>query len=465
MKKKVFKLSLYSLILLGGLVTSCNKDDNNPGGDNGEYSATNPRIIDNIEVDSEPIKLKAPFTVLDEEGNKPEELEYNNVVLDSNVFDNLYEAIRIAGMNGSNSKPLQVQDSNFTQVFIRQRASNWFVFDGHDYVGTDASGAATEYIDSHKNSYAITGTGSQYARLGRSDYTTNMELNESKLELNAGAYNYMFSKNGVGAGENGNNINGFSYVTANVRLSEMKYRPSADGDGWNAYIFINLGCGIGSDLGLIGNLMGSTVQYRLFRNCQSRTHGTQGFLTFPDLGIVTQSTKYDPSTGEYSGFDDLRFEVCGLTNGWILNITNLRTNQTFTLSDLHYESDGVTPVNENVEPCYYTALIASSYCPVVGNVWNWDCGASMTNVIWENIEMQRYVDDNIETYRNATSDKIISFTPGSEYMRDGYSQGAFASYHEFGVYEEKGTYASGNTYEAGDTYLSQSVSYTNPWEE
>ena len=77
--------------------------------------------------------------------------------------------------------------------------------------------------------------------------------------------------------------------------------------------------------------------------------------------------------------------------------------------------------------------------------------------------MQRYVDDNIETYRNADDSLKYKFTPDSDYLRDGYSQGAFAASHEFGVYEEDGVYASGATYKKGDTYLSQSVSYTNPW--
>ena len=78
---------------------------------------------------------------------------------------------------------------------------------------------------------------------------------------------------------------------------------------------------------------------------------------------------------------------------------------------------------------------------------------------------QTFYDDNIETYRNATEDKIVLFTPDSEYLRDGYSQGAFAASFEFGTYEEDGTYASGAAYQKGDHYLSQTVSYTNPWEE
>ena len=275
-KFKFITLSILGILTLG-LVSGCGPKEDIPT----EFSRTNPRIINEISLESEPVKLKKPFIILTEEGETPEELQYENVTLNTNEFENLYEAIRIAGQNATNSNKLQVQDANFTQVFIRQRASNWFVFDGHDYVGTDASKGAKEYIDANSDAYAITGSGSQYAYLGREDYVSEMSLQENKLELNAGAYNYMFSKNGVGQGENQTNINGFSYVDATVRLSEMKYRPSTDGDGWNAYIFINLGAGISADLGLIGNLMGDTVQWRLFRNCQSQTHGSQGFHLFP----------------------------------------------------------------------------------------------------------------------------------------------------------------------------------------
>lgn len=471
MKHKRF-LSILSLSFLATCsLASCGGGDEPGPGPNPDPDPTpteptveNPLVVDEITADSEGIKLVAPFTIYTEDGGTPEELEYNTETFDSNVFENMYEAIRVAGANSTNANKLQVQDANHTQIFIRQKASNRFVFDGHDYVGTDSQTACKEYIDSHPDAYGIYGQGSGYAYLGREDYVDEMELSETQLELNAGAYNYMFSKSGVGAGESGQNLNGFSYVTATVRMSEMRYRPASDGDGWNAYIFINLRAGIISDLGLIGNLMSdNTVQWRLVRNCTSTSHGTAGFLTFPEKGIVNQSTKYDAETGEYYGFDDLYFEVCGLSNGWLLNITNLRTGQTYSLDERHYQSDGVTPLVENPDSIYYQALIASSYCPVVGNVWNWDCGAATTNVLWENITMKRYVDDNIETYRNADDSLKYKFTPDSDYLRDGYSQGAFAASHEFGVYEEDGVYASGATYKKGDTYLSQSVSYTNPW--
>ena len=177
-KFKFITLSILGILTIG-LVSGCGPKEDIPT----EFSRTNPRIIDEISLESEPVKLKKPFTILTEEGETPEELKYESVTLNTNEFENLYEAIRIAGQNATNSNKLQVQDANFTQVFIRQRASNWFVFDGHDYVGTDASKGAKEYIDANSAAYAITGSGSQYAYLGREDYVSEMSLQENKLEL------------------------------------------------------------------------------------------------------------------------------------------------------------------------------------------------------------------------------------------------------------------------------------------
>lgn len=66
-----------------------------------EYSATNPRTIKEVNLDSEPVELVAPFTVLTETGETPEELEYKYQNLDENVFDNMYLAIRIAAENST----------------------------------------------------------------------------------------------------------------------------------------------------------------------------------------------------------------------------------------------------------------------------------------------------------------------------------------------------------------------------
>ena len=49
-----------------------------------EYSATNPRTIKEVNLDSEPVELVAPFTVLTETGETPEELEYRQFIQEEN---------------------------------------------------------------------------------------------------------------------------------------------------------------------------------------------------------------------------------------------------------------------------------------------------------------------------------------------------------------------------------------------
>lgn len=462
MKAKYIKLAVLASLCSVTLFSCGGGSGEDPVPPEPDFGVKNPLVINEIKENSETIKLSAPFTIYTEDGETPTGLKYQNKPVESNSFTDLYKAIRIAGENSTAKNKLQVQDANFTRVFIRQKASTWHVFDGHDYVGFDVQNDAKAYVVKHPKSYAISGDGSGYKYLGRSDYSENMDLYEPSLELNAGAYNYMFSVNGVGKGEGGTNLNGFSYATANVRLSEMTYKPTKDGDGWNAYIFINLAANNHSDLGLIGNVIGNKLKWRMVRNCGSKVHGSAGFSVYHDK-VVTESTKYDPATNTYSGCDDLRFEAIGLTNGWILNITNLRTKEVHSFEDLHYDENG-NPVVENPvdKACYHRALIASSYCPVVGNVWNWDCGASLNNVVWDNIQLTRYIDDNVESYRKDDVERY-EFFPDSELLRDGYSQGAFTASHEFGVRESDGTYKSGETYKKGDKFLSQSVNYTNSW--
>lgn len=461
MKKKLLTILICGLSVVG--MCSCKRQETPPTPDpTPEISSKNPIIYDGVTTESESHKLKAPFTIYNEEGDTPTEtLKYKNSTVKNFTFDNMYEAIRIAGENSTTKLKYQVQDANYTRIFIRKGSTDCFVFDGHNFVGSGKVSTSKNYILSHKNSYSISGLGNSYKYFGRDDYRSDMDLQEASLELNAGAYNYMFTKNGITAGED--NTNGFAYMTGYARLSELEYKPTIDGDGRNAYIFFNLSSSIHCDLGLIGVVNGGRCEWRLVRNCGSTAyHGSDTFRTFPDQ-VATYSTKYDSTTKIYSGFDDLYFEALGKTNGWLLNVTNVRTGVTETLSDLHYESDGVTPLNENTNPSYYRGLVASSYCPVVGNVWNWDCGAK-TNVTWDNLKIARYIDDNVESYRSNECEKY-EFFPDSKYLRDGYSQGAFCSSFEFGTRNSDGEYESGEKYLKGDKYLTQIVDYNNSWEE
>ena len=208
----------------------------------------------------------------------------------------------------------------------------------------------------------------------------------------------------------------------------------------------------------------------MVRNCNSAEHttGTSGvekdarFYVYADKE-VTRSTKYDPATGECSGFDDLYFEAFMRTDGWTLNITNLRTNQVFTFEDNHTHADG-SKILENTNPVYGRALLAASYCPVTANVWNWDCGAKLTNVLFEDVLLTRKLPgekaDDINAYR-AEGVERIEFYPDSDIYSSGYAQGDFRASYEYGKHETSGYYASGAPYTAGNKYIIYNVDYND----
>ena len=276
----------------------------------------------------------------------------------------------------------------------------------------------------------------------------------------------MFSTSGDGTNT------GFSYATATVRLSETIYAPPTDGGQWNAYIFINIAGGILSDLGLIGsyNPSSHSCYWRMVRNCSSSEHtaGANGiendakFYVYNDK-TVTTSKHYNPNTGECSGFDDLQFECLMRKDGWTVNITNLTTGVVYNFEDNHTHSNG-SPLIENDNPMYGRALLAASYCPVTAPVWNWDCGAKLTNVVFENVYLTRRFTgenmDNIEAYRAAGVERE-EFYPDSDVFSYGYSQGNFRASFEYGVREANGTYKSGATYKAGDKYIIYNVDYND----
>lgn len=468
--KKILKTLLptvaISLSILG--LTGCGSNPSSEESDI-EYSRTNPLVVELENEDSPTIPLVGPFTVLDATGNEvtlekdDEGLSFGDI---PSTYDNMYKAIRVAGQNSTGSNPLQVQDSNFVQIFKRVKRSQTYVFNGHDYVGTALETRAKNYCLAHKDGYAINGLGTDYYYLGREDYVTPSDVNEDTLETFSGAYNYMFSK----ASDTGKT--GFSYATATVRLSETIYAPSNDGDQWNAYIFINLANGIHADLGLIGGFNPSTkiCQWKLVRNCNSKEHtvGTGGvendarFYVYHDK-IVTESKHYNPETRECTGFDDLQFECFMRADGWTTNITNLSTGVVYSFDDSHVDSMG-NPLNENDSPNFGRALLAASYCPVTANVWNWDCGAKLTNVLFENVLLTRRIEgedmDNIEAYRQEGLERE-EFYPDSDIYHYGYSQGGFRASFEYGEHETDGTYQSGATYKAGSKYIIYNVDYND----
>ena len=83
------------------------------------------------------------------------------------------------------------------------------------------------------------------------------------------------------------------------------------------------------------------------------------------------------------------------------------------------------------------------------DVWNARCGASLRNVLWDNIKVARY--NEAETY---TEDMYEDFYPGTENMIYGFSQGGDCASMVTGYYEE-----SKGTYKAGDRFVSFSCYY------
>lgn len=463
-----FKRAITILIITlpSLMVNACNSSSGSTQPPEPVYSPYNPHTLEYKEG-VEGIGLVAPYKIYDSEGGAP-----NLTVMPDgsrpaeipDTYDDLYRAIRVAGANSTSRYQLQVLDANYVQLFKRAKASDNYLFQEKVFYGLSGQKSAKSFCLSKEHSYAINGIGADYYYLSRTDMVENQIVNEEALETFAGAYNYMFSTNGP--------TTGLVYASANVRLSEVTYKAPTDGDGWNAYIFINIAEGINADLGLIGifNNYTKVCDWKLVRNCSSKYHATgtssvekdARFYVYQDK-VATSSKHYNAETGECTGFDDLNFEVLGQSWGWTLNVTNLRTGQVLHAEDHHRHEDG-SDYTEDVSPSFGRVLIAASYCPVTLGVWNWDSGAKCINVTWDHIYTASALSglnrDNIEAYRDESTPKYELY-PGSDIFKEGYAQGDYRSYHSFGVREANGTYASGATYEAGDRYLIYGVNYSD----
>lgn len=471
MKKSILKT--FSLLATSLLIVSCGGvSSETPTTENptsistseqtsevDKYTRSNPEVL--VGLENKPRALVAPFVILNEDGS---ELVKEGV---TTSFDNWYQAIRIAGQYTKSSQKLQVQDSNCLQIFIQQKASIYFVFTGEKYIGYSDKVSSEAYCKTDVYSYAIAGSGSGFKYLGRRNYEGSNEFTEVELETFSGGYNYMFSKTGVGLTEM---KNGYSYVTCNVRLSEATYKLTTDGTGWNAYIFINLKANLNSDLGLIGSYNSNLKQidWKMVRNCSSKQHtsGTSTnekdakFYVYHDK-IVTSMKTYNEETKEFSGADDLKFEAIGLSDGWILNITNLRTNVVNSFEDRHTENvDGadVQLAENKGSEVYFRALLAVSFCPVVANVWNARCGAALRNVVYDEVLISRYIDDNVDSYR-AKDVARYEFYPEEDVFDHGYSQCGDCSNYFYGKHKKDGQYKSGSDYQTNDKYISFSSYY------
>ena len=452
MKLNIKRLLILFLVLalpfvLLGCTEETNSNNQTDPVSNPETVVTNPTVPSEVTQPEETYVYEgtatvAPFKTYNADGTLHSE------------YNNMYAAIRCAGTNSTSGNKMYVEDGNGLKIFQRQNQNNYWCYDGTNFVGSKARTEALSWGQNREKCYIIDGRGTGYVMCGTKYYEGSDLNQEINLELISGGYNYMFTDSGYIE----NDIwikKGWGYMECYVRLSEANYHPSTDGDGWNAYIFINGKGGISSDLGLIGGVQKvngeNKVVWAICRNCSHQDHktdvSTYGESFSLPYGWQTVTTmSYDKENKCYNGADDLYFQVWQGVDGWVLRITNLTTNQVFTHNEIH---EGMF---ENSTQ-YFRFLLAASYCPVVGNIWNARSGAYLRNVVFDGVKIARW--NEAETY---TEDMYEDFYPDSNMMY-GYSQAADCSSMIYSTHNADGTYKSGHAYKAGEKYLSFSCYY------
>lgn len=373
----------------------------------------------------------APYTAYNADGSVIDEYGY------------LFDAIRNAGLNGTSSNLAYVLDANGLEVFKRQAKNRYYMYDGMHFNGSANAIEALNWSNEKMKSYVVDGQGIGFVNLGI-DLFENSPLPEH-IELNAGAYNYLFSKEGQM--QNGAWVQeGFGYLKTTVRLSEATYQTPNDGGTWNAYIFINHKGQFNNDLGLIGTIMNGELAWRPVRNSSHPDLQSQG-IGFAVLSNVPVTTMKLNDQGFYDGADDITIEVFATKDAWKMIITNLETGYVYEYEEIH---EGM---HEN-STGHFRMLLAASLVPVTGNVWNARNGSYLKNVIFEDVKIARY--NGTYTYTEAEKE---DFYPGSEHMLSGFSYAADAARHQYGVHQTDGFYKSGAAFYAGKPYISFSSFY------
>lgn len=445
MQKIIKKISLLFITLCLSLVfVSCDNKEKEP--------TVEPTVdVPTVDVPTEnpvtpPVDDNGPYVCEGTLTVSPYKV-YNSDDTEFGTYNTMFDAIRDAGKNSSSKNKMYVLDANELKIFQRQSKNDCWCYDGLNFVGSKPRTEALEWGKNRSKCYIVDGQGVGYVMLGTKYYENTNHNQDIPLELTSGAYNYMFTKGGEM--ESNEWVKpGYGYMECYVRLSEATYTPTMDNGAWNAYIFINgAGGNFHSDLGLIGVVREGKVVWALVRNCNHPDHNVTGdnFQVLSWTPVTTM--EYDEEKREYNGADDLYFQCYQTVDGWILNITNLRTKQVFTIDERHKSMFlGSTQ--------YFRFLLAASYCPVVMNVWNGRCGASLRNVVFDGVKIARY--NETDTYDES---QYEDFYPGSPNMIYGFSQGGDCASMECGIYDADGTYISGNPYKAGDRYLSFSCYY------
>ena len=84
----------------------------------------------------------------------------------------------------------------------------------------------------------------------------------------------------------------------------------------------------------------------------------------------------------------------------------------------------------------------------MGDVWDARDEGFIKNVVWEDVKVARYNEDDVYT----DEDKA-EFSRENGTIQYAFTQGADCAHLEFGVHGSDGFYESGAPYEAGASYL------------
>jgi hypothetical protein len=387
----------------------------------------------------------APYTV------------YNAGGVTAGEFDSMFAALHHAGVIGSASNAAYVLDGNGLEIFRRQARNRYFMYDGMCFAGSLPSDDAIAWADTRSRSYLIDGQGSAFQFLG-AEHMPGRKIAEGErgLELHAGAYNYMFSKEGE-VTPSGTSP-GYGYLSAYLRLSEMRYRPFPDNqygvEEWNAYVLFNgqaahKGGGQSEvkDFGFIGNEYDKVNKKARWRFCGD------ALAANPDY--VASEMYYDPETGDYIGGDDLFCELMAVETGWIFSVTNLRTGVNKTVLQKYTDNNTLGSTE------YLRMMLGASYCPTIENLWDARRGdIYIRNVVFDGVKVARYDASHVATedYRN-DAEALEDFYPGEAAVAYGFAQGADCASFRYGTRNRDGVYASGNEYKKGDKYLIYNTFY------
>ena len=445
--------------------------DSVPAGDSATDSTGGETPSDGYVYDGTP--TVAPYVIYNADGT-----ECDNPQVGGNSFESMFEAIRTCGSLATNSNRMYVQDAAGTIIFQRQGNSECWVYDGTNLVSNTMSvNEGTAYAEEHARAYVVNGRGTSYVALGILQYT---EGRAGVPELISGGYSYLMTPQGAASGEEWIDYS-YAYGSAYIRLSEVTYKDISESGGgqWNAYAFFNIASSAYTcDLG-IGSYAGGGGKWLITQNCSHESHdsGTaecegfyidaEGNVTYASENasgqqmvqlassnrfyvwsnyVVTTMTK-DPETGIYSGADDLFLEASANENGWYVCVTNLRTGEKWGYTHTH---TGMNSTQAN----YMRVLLAASYCPVEGNVWNARDGGFIKNVVFEDVKVSKYQADG--DYSDVERE---NFYPGEDAFFNGYTQAADCASLLYGITDVAGTWESGNDRLVGSNWYSFSSYY------